>query len=228
MKKILLSIILIMILLTGCEKKETPQEIEKPKEEPVPEIVYKDENTTPIGIYRLNGNTLTRLDRIDATLNVEEDVGTFQIFPSNEETVYLQEGFATDFYNTWQSYKQDKPLKIGFNIEFKKQDGEVIKYNILDPSHTFDQWEYFMNYLYDDYANRGKGFYSHIENDEYNENTLFTAFKMQSSYQCSEIASKVLLTVFTYDSDDDFRDDSFYRGNSQATLTICINGIECN
>ena len=39
-----------------------------------------------------------------------------------------------------------------------------------------------MNYLYDDYANQNKSFYSHIENNKMNDNTLFTAFKMQMSY----------------------------------------------
>ena len=45
---------------------------------------------------------------------------------------------------------------------------------------------------------------------------------MQSNYRCNEIKDKILLTVFTYDSSDDFLDGE-YRGNSKNTLTICLN-----
>ena len=218
-------LLIILLLITGCtKKKEEPKKVEPKKEEPVVEQ-YVDNNNTPIGIYELQGNTLRRLNRIDRELIVEEDLGVFQIFPSNEEEIYLQNGFAEDFYNTWTSLNPDKKIKIGFNIKFKKNNGEYINYNIMDPSHAFDQWEYFMNYIYDDYAHRGEGFYSHIE--EFDENTLYTAFKMQASYSSGEIASKIELTVFTYDGDDDFGDDSMYRGNSKHTMTICIPNYEC-
>ena len=235
MKKGLL-LLLMILLLTGCVSKQTKTKEEPTTKEPepveeveeVPVDTYVDGNQTPIGFYDLEGDTLKRLDRIYTKLEVEEDIGLFQIFPSNEETVYLQNGFANDYYDAWMNYKQDKNLKLGINIQFKRINGEYINYNILDPSHTFDQWEFLMNYFYDDYAHRGDGFYSHIENEEYNENTLFTAFKMQSSYSCSEIASKILVTVFTYDSDDDFRDDAMYPGNSSSTLTICVEGYECD
>ena len=78
-----------------------------------------------------------------------------------------------------------------------------------------------MNYLYDDYANIGKGFYSHIEDNQYNESTLFTALKIQSSYSCSEIISPITVTVFTYDTEDDFENNE-YRGNSKQSFIINI------
>ena len=85
-----------------------------------------------------------------------------------------------------------------------------------------EKWEYLLNYLYDDYVNRGKGFYSHIEENEYNENTLLTSIKLQSNDRALGINNKILLTVFTYDSEDDFLDGE-YRGNSSSTLTICVS-----
>ena len=84
-----------------------------------------------------------------------------------------------------------------------------------------------MNYLYDDYANQNKSFYSHIENNKMNDNTLFTAFKMQMSYSWFDIDSKIQFSVFTYDDNDDFKDNE-YRGNSIYTINICIDGISCN
>lgn len=226
MKKIkYLLLILSIFLITGCTNQEEKEPI---KEEPIKEYkdvevsapTYTDNNTTPISFYRLQGNKLIKLTELTKKLNVEEDIGIFQVYPSNEDEIVLNKSFSEAFYDEWQKYNQNNNIKIGFNIKFSLAN-ENISYNIFSPSNTFDKWEYLMNYLYDDYANRGKGFYSHIEENEYNESTLFTALKIQSSYQCNEITSPIQVTVFTYDSDDDFENNE-YRGNSKQTFTINI------
>ena len=231
MKRRFLLLIVICILLSGCNKgKELKIKTIKPDQDIKEEIVtpiYQDNNDTPIGIYSLNGNTLTKLTNINKKLNIEEDIGIFQLYPSNEEIVYLDKNFGESYYEKWNYYKQDKNLKEGFNIKFHLSTGENISYNMLYPSDCMNRWEHLMNYLYDDYLNRGKGFYSHIENNEYNDNTLFTSIKLQSSYQVSEIDSPILLTVFTYDTEDDFDENKEYRGNSSYTITICPEGINC-
>ena len=219
MKKILVLLITIL-LLTGCLKEEE-KKVEKPKEEPIvieEKDTYQDLNTTPIGIYKLENNSLTKLTTLTKHLNIEEDIGVFQIFPSNEDTISLNTSFGESFYNEWIKYKN---IKQGFNIKYTLKNDETTSYNILSPDDTFAHWEYLMNYLYDDYANRGKSFYSHIESSDYNENTLFTAFKIQAAYQCSDIKT-IELTAFTYDSEDDFLDNE-YRGNSKAKLLINTN-----
>ena len=225
MKK-LITILILLLLITGCSK-EANNIIEKRNVEPKKEevIKYIDENTTPIGIYKLNGNTLTKLTTINKSLSPEEVIDSFQIFPSNEDTIYLNNSFANEFYNKWQEYNPNNNIKIGFNIKIKKTSNEEVSYNILHPNQTFDQWELLMNYLYDDYINQGKGFYSHLEADEYTDTTLFTTFKMQASYSCPEIAN-IKFTVFTYDTEDDFENNE-YRGNSHYTLNICIDNYEC-
>ncbi len=222
MKKIIM-IIICLLLLSGCENKDDSTKIIKDKVDPIKEEeVYKDLNDTPIGIYKLNGNKLTRLDTITKTLNVEEDIDTFQIYFSNDKEINLNKGFAESYYEEYKKYN----VKVGFNIKFKLNNGESISYNILSPNDTFNEWEYLMNYLYDDYANRGNSFYSHIEKDQYNENTLFTSIKLQSSYKCKDIASKIELKVFTYDDAEDIENND-YKGNSQHILNICLTGIQC-
>lgn len=230
MYKLLLILCFVPILFCGCEQekkektvKTNPKEVHKEEVKPA----YEDLNHTPIGIYQLNGNTLTKLTTIHEKLTVEKDIGIFQVFPSNEDVVSLSNGFANDYYNKWIEYNNSLKVKLGFNIKFHLNTGEDVSYNILYPSDCMNRWEHLMNYLYDDYANRGKGFYSHIENDEYTENTLFTAIKIQSSYQCNEIDSKIQLTVFTYDTDDDFDENGEYRGNSSYSMNICVDGFEC-
>ena len=223
MKKIkYLWLILSIFLITGCTNQEEKEPIKK---EPIKEYkdvevsapTYTDNNTTPISFYRLQGNKLIKLTELTKKLNVEEDIGIFQVYPSNENEIVLNKSFSESFYDEWQKYNQNNNIKIGFNIKFSLAN-ENVSYNIFSPANTFDKWEYLMNYLYDDYANRGKGFYSHIEENEYNESTLFTALKIQSSYQCNEITSQIQVTVFTYDSDDDFENNE-YRGNSKQTIS---------
>ena len=46
-------------------------------------------------------------------------------------------------------------------------------------------------------------------------------------YQVGEVDSKILLTVFTYDTEDDFDENKEYRGNSKYTMTICLEGRKC-
>ena len=219
MKKRLLIILILLLIITGCKSKEKNIPVKKEKEkteikEEIPK--YKDENNTPISFYEINNNTLTKIHSINKKLILEEDMGVFSIYPSNEETITLNDTYANSFYNEWTKYNQNN-LKIGFNIKFND-----ISFNILNPNNCMDKWEYLYTYLYDDYANRGKNFYSHIENNEYNENTLFTSIKLQSGSKCTEILPKLDLTVFTYDSEDDFENNE-YRGNSKYTMTINTN-----
>ena len=235
MKKTLYILLIILTICTGCVKEnknekglKTQKEIIKEKNVKEEKNSYKDLNNTPIGIYKLSGNKLIKLHTINTKLEVEGIIDTFQIFPSNEEEITLNNTFATSFYNEWTNFKNiNNNLKIGFNIKFKLKNGENISYNIYSPVNTFDKWEYLMNYLYDDYANQNKSFYSHIESNKMNDNTLFTAFKMQMSYSCFNIDSKIQFSVFTYDGNDDFKDNE-YRGNSIYTINICIDGISCN
>jgi len=225
MKKIIMILLLIPLLFVGCTKKE----IQKKEVTPTPQkekvIKYQDENTTPIGLYKLNGNTLNKLTTMKKSLAIEEIVDTFQIFPSKEDTITLNGQFGEEFNNKWQELNPNHNIKIGFNIKYKKISGEEVSYNILGPANTMDNWEYFMNYLYDDYANQGKGFYSHLEEKDYNSNTLFTTFKMQASYSSAEVTN-IKLTVFTYDTEDDFENNE-YRGNSSYTINICIDNYDC-
>ena len=220
--------LLLLICLTGCVKDE--KTLPKKEKTISPEEVledYQDSNTTPIGIYSLEGNTLTKLTKVTKDLQVEQDIGIFQIYPSNLDSISLPNGFANSYYEEWMKYNTEGKLHVGFQIQFHLTSGEDVSYIIRYPSDTMKRWEHLMNYLYDDYANQGKGFYSHIEDQDFHEDTLYTAIKLQSSYQISEIDSSIHLTVFTYDGEDDFDEKGEYRGNSSYTLTICRVGVAC-
>ena len=218
-------IVLLFIILILCSGCINTKKVEKKKEKKKVEVeyveTYKDLNNTPIAFYRHNGNHLDKLTKINKNLVSMEDIDVFQIYPSNLDTVNLNKGFGESFYDEWIKYNTNNNLKIGFNIKFST-DEEDISYNIFNPSNCMEKWQYLLNYLYDDYANRGKSFYSHIEENEFNENSLTTSIKIQSSGDCYKIKDKIVVTVFTYDTDDDFKDGE-YRGNSSSTLTICLS-----
>lgn len=213
----------LLVIISGCDKKEIKKK-EKKKVEVEYVEKYEDLNNTPISFYTSNDSGLVKLTKINKKLVSLEDIGIFQIYPSNEESISFNGGFGNSFYNEWMKYNTNNNLKIGYNIKFST-DEEDISYNIFNPSNCMEKWEYLLNYLYDDYANRGKSFYSHIEENEFNENTLPTSIKLQSNDKALSIKNKILLTVFTYDSEDDFLDGE-YRGNSSSTLTICVSD-EC-
>ena len=215
-------LLLIILLVSGCGKIESNQNVQKKKENKKEEVIptYQDLNDTPISFYELKGNTLAKVNEIKGNFNPMDDILFLQVYPSNLDTVSLNSDFGTSFYEEYMKYQQKNPIKIGFHITYTVN-GEEISYNILTPSNAMDHWEEFMAYLYDDYINRGKSFYSHIENDEYTDNTLFTSFKLQCGAYCKN-ASNITLSVFTYDGQDDFLENQ-YRGNSKHQINICID-----
>lgn len=234
-KKILI-LLIILILLCGCDNKKKV-DVKKDNDNPVEEkekIIeddtkdkYIDNNNTPISIYSLNGSKLTKLTRLDTSITPLEDIGVFSIYPSNLDTINLNSSFGQSFYDEWIKYNTNNLLKIGFNIKFSLQDGRNVSFNVLDPNSAIGEYnEYMLTYLYDAYKNRNSSFYSHIEQNELTSDTLYTSIKLQPGGYGNKINSKIVLSVFTYDSEDDFLDNE-YRGNSIYSFNICVNGFEC-
>ena len=229
MKKLVV-FFLFIFLVTGCGNKieHKPQKeinhIEEPKEEEIIIPEYIDNNITPISFYQLNGNVLKKLYTIKGNYQALDDVGIFQVYPSNLEEIQLTKNYSVSYVEEWNKYREQYPIHIGFSLSFTLSNGEEIHYNILNPDQAMSKWEYFMAYLYDDYVNRNKSFYSHIEMNEFTDSSFVTAIKLQCGAYFLDINSPVTFQVFTYDSEDDFLDGK-YRGNSQSSMTICLNSL---
>lgn len=219
MKKILL---MLVILLVGCTPKEEYKEENKLennndiKEEIIKEE-YVDNNPIKLGLYLYTGrySNKEKLSTYETTFVSGSDIGSFEVFFTDEEVI-SGNSFKSLFNSYYDKYENIDNYKIGYNIEFTLNDGTVNKFNLLKPDNYL-YGDYFYTYLYDDvHVNDGE-FYSHLESID--DNTLITSIKIYAVDKIDDV-KKIKLTVFTYDSDDDFDEDGNYRGISKYSIDI--------
>lgn len=227
MKNRIVSLILFTLLISGCNifpKKEEKVELKEipseKKEEVVSEPSYVDDNQIKVAFYNKNGYTLSLAQGYNGPIGIKKDITTFQVFFSNDEqVVFSNQKFGEYFYNTFNEINPEKKYKVGFNLSYDLVDGTHISQNIFNPSTTQTNYDYIEVYLYDSYKHRNDSFYSHIEEYEYNDETMITSIKLTAGSKFNDIKSKITLTVFTYD-EDDFDENNEYRGNSKYSLLI--------
>lgn len=213
MKKVLL-IILLILSLTSCKDTKT-KEIEIPEINDKIVESYIDTNPIKIGIY--DTNKLIKEFKTWTTNNLQ-DIGVFNIYFTDKE--YLDSTWIKyNFNKYYNEYKDISNYKIGFYVSFEADDKKIEK-NILGPKDTFVLTPYIYNYLYDDVHQADGAWYSHIEEKDMKDNTVFSSIKLFSADIGSKIKYPITLKVFTYDSEDDFDESGFYRGNSSYTITI--------
>lgn len=221
MKKILL---MLVILLVGCTPKEEINKEENKlennneiKQEEIIKEEYVDNNPIKLGLYLYTGSysNKEKLSTYETTFVSGSDIGSFEVFFTDEEVI-SGNSFKSLFNSYYDKYENIDNYKIGYNIEFTLKDGTVNKFNLLEPN-TYLYGDYFYTYLYDDiHVNEGE-FYSHLESID--DNTLITSIKIYAVDKIDDV-KKIKLTVFTYDSDDDFDEDGNYRGISKYSIDI--------
>lgn len=221
MKKILL---MLVILLVGCTPKEEINKEENKlennneiKQEEIIKEEYVDNNPIKLGLYLYTGSysNKEKLSTYETTFVSGSDIGSFEVFFTDEEVI-SGNSFKSLFNSYYDKYVNIDNYKIGYNIEFTLKDGTVNKFNLLEPN-TYLYGDYFYTYLYDDiHVNEGE-FYSHLESID--DNTLITSIKIYAVDKIDDV-EKIKLTVFSYDSDDDFDEDGNYRGISKYSIDI--------
>ncbi|MCI8778935.1 MAG: hypothetical protein HFI87_07290 [Bacilli bacterium] len=223
MKKIIF-IMLSLMLLVGCNKKEEKQDevIDDKKEnvEPKEEEKYIDNNPIELSFYMYYGKNTNR-KRLEAYQNsfiTGQDLCSLEIYYTKEEMLSINSQ-----KNLWDQYLQNYSnidnYKIGYKISFTNITNENISKYILSPKDTEDVFNYIQLYLYDDIHVQNGAWYSHVTEGEYNANTILTSIKLTGGDKASEVTSDITLEVFTYD-DDDFDELGNYRGKSKATIII--------
>lgn len=236
MKKLLI-VSTLLLLICGCNKKEEKVKTKKVKQPKVEvkennkEEKYQDDNNTPIGLYLQDGYTLNLVKDYKTNIQNVKDIAVFQIYPSQDNQISLNKDWGSSFFEKWSSIPNYQNLKIGFNIKYTLDNietGEQVNQTILDPSTTIKPgYAFLATYLYDDYLHRNDNNYSHIDENEYSEQSLFTSIKVFCA-NADRIVSKIKLTVFTYDNPEDIDENLEYRGNSSYTIEICDAGKTCD
>ena len=233
-KKAYIFLVIMLLMISGCNNKKEEKE-EKPKEEQQkvidnneeiipPKEEYIDYNNTPIAIY-LNRKKVTE---IKSDMAIGKDIVKFQVFPSNDEYLSYNGAFGQFFHNKFSEYNKSNNLKIGINLTYDVEDGRHFSHNVLHASNTKDYEGYILLFLYDDYdLYINNKVYSHLEPETEKANTLISSIKLYPGGAVHKITSKVKITVFTYDGEDDFDSNGEYRGNSKYSITLCEIGKTC-
>ena len=225
MKKKIIILLCLLLLITGCNKKEISSKEKEPdlknlvetKEEKKEE--YVDNNPIKLGIYMYYNSYTDRKKLNEYTTNwaLNVDLCSLEIFYTTEESIS-----PTNIKTLWNNYKDNYEnvdnYKIGYNISFDTKNEGHINKTILNPNDAWNVYNYMQLYLYDDIHQDG-GWYSHVTEEEYNDNTILTSIKLTGSTLTDEITSDITLTAFTYD-EDDFDKENNYRGISKDTIII--------
>ncbi len=215
---------------------EIPTEIptESPTDEPpleIPEIDF------PLGIYVTEGGEYKRvyeyvgawpMNDVDPVWRVDTwtrpgfshlifDVAYFGIFPFENET-HPDVDYGGEYMQLWREAGLSG-YKVGLEFEIRLYDKTTQRFTVLSAEDTFKFEEYFEIYLYDDVANAGKWWYSHITPETTNENTLITTFKITLRDGCYRV-KEIAVSAFVYKDSGDFDADGFYTGNDRATMII--------
>ncbi len=226
MKKIFL-MILILSLLTGCTKnlektnEEAPnkKEIEQPKEEKK-EDKYIDTNPIELSFYMYYDKNTNRqkLTTYQTSFITGQDLCSLEIYYTKDETLATntQKALWNQYY---QNYNNIDAYKIGYKISFTTTNNENISKYILSPKDTDDVFNYIQLYLYDDIHVQDGAWYSHVTEEEYNDNTILTSIKLTGGDKAGEVASDITLEAFTYDADD-FDETGNYLGKSKTSIII--------
>ena len=222
-KKIQVILLLGFLILTGCkskkeeikkEKKEIkPQEQEELKKE---EEKYIDNNPIIIGLYE-DYSTLVKDYYTDKTSL--KDL-FFSAFYTNDESI-VQGYVKNRFLNYMNNYENVNDYKIGYTISFYVGD-EYISKTITEITDEYVFNPYFYVYLYDDVNQEIGAWYSHLTKNDVQDYNIFTSIKLYL-VEIDKVTSPIELTVFTYDTEDDFDDKGNYRGNSKYTININWN-----
>jgi hypothetical protein len=197
------------------EQVSVPAIIEEPKVE-----AYVDDNPIKIGLYIKGNNGKQLVTQYSSTWDAEAIMGLFYAIPTNDVLV-SSKSFENVWKEYWNKYSNVEKYRIGYNIKFTSNTGEVTNQIILNPDHAYLMFPKLQLYLYDDVNLIPGRAYYHVTQPEMTENTQCTSVKLVGDKATKNIISPIELTVFTFDGKEDFDPvTGKYRGNSFYTIFI--------
>lgn len=210
--KIQILIAINLLLVVGCTENKNIDVITSEKIDEVVEDTYIDDNPIIIGIYD-NDISLIKEYSLVKESRIEK---VFSFYYTNEENLGSNKN-KENWYKFYSNYTDIDDYKIGFHFSFYVED-TLIEKTILNP-YVFSFEPYFYIYFYDDINQPDNTFYSHLEEEDVNENTIFSSIKI-FLMEPWDITSPIKFTVFTYNGLEDFDENNNYRGNSKYQIDI--------
>ena len=208
-----LILVIILLILTGCMKEEKQiTNKEETKQEVAETEKYVDDNPITIGIYENDINLIKEYKMSKQSRNE----AIFSFYYTNEENLGSRKQ-KENWNKFFSQYTDINKYKIGFNFSIYVGDTKIEKTILKPETYAFNP--YFYIYIYDDINQPDYTFYSHLEENDINDNTIFSSIKI-FLIEPSNITTPIDFTVFTYDDLDDFDENNNYRGNSKYTIKI--------
>lgn len=220
MKKIAAALLIVLLFLASCSDKSAksytesdtfaPQASKAPAET-VKESVIEDEKNTAgddmekqypdIGIYidETGNDDYVLCEKLEKQWISGKDIACFAAIPSLEKTLS-----GGSYKNIWLNERESnfkEPFKIGYTLDYTLKNGENNTVNIKAPSDAEGDFTKFLEvYLYDDIHKEDGVWYSHLLENEMNDETVITSFKLTAGTDIEEVLS-ASLTVFSYGED---------------------------
>lgn len=213
-------VVFMLVILSGCsdnsrEMKNETKVLDNSDKKDFVEP-YVDANPIKLSLYLNDNGIRKKVTTYNSPLTQYKDIVSLEVYYTGDDIISASNQKEL-WYKYYDDYQEIDKYKIGYHINFKTNDGEV-NANIFSPNDVFSFFDYIQVYLYDD-INQESTFYSHLENDDVTEKTLFTSIKLTASTKIGEIVSPIVISAFTY-LDTDFDTEGNYIGNSIYNVTI--------
>lgn len=179
-----------------------PTESAAPTSFPTPEPGTPDK----LGLYIAENGERIFVDKFSSKWIVGKDIDCFEVLASNEKS--FSGKFDKLWQTAWESFSNTKNVKVGYKLDIhllsdenssdKISSNKIISFDVKSPKDVLPYREYIEVYLYDDI--HVSGWYSHLEEDDMNDETIMTSVKLTATEKQSEI-SKIHLAAYFYTTD---------------------------
>lgn len=182
------------------------------------------EPVSPIGLYIYNENSGRRElagETSDSAWIKGTDIVSFEVYNSSE--AFLRGNvFLNIWPKLWESWEHSSDYRIGYTIDFTLNNGtKKIHQNVVTPDDTLIWKDYIELYLYDDLHQQIDVWYSHVEPEDYTDETILTSVKFTAGREFEAIDDEILLTAYFYKKDgSEFDSEGNYTGNTCVRVLI--------
>lgn len=215
----LVIIFLLSLMVVVCKEQRLENKVKEPEKE-VETVEEVPQKVIELALYEYNNNCFTKKSEYYSSMEEYKDIAVFSVLYTDQEVINDNK-FKELWNNYYSKYDNISDYKLGYEISFEVENGKKFDETILKPleySH-FSFCEYLYVWLYDD-INQTASWYSHLEEDEYNDKTIMSSIKLMSTHMSSKITTPISLKVFVYKDLNDFDKNGKYIGNNEFTMLI--------